>query len=384
MSVPKIAVRVLVSLAVIGIGTTLFCAPLLISQSASDGLGLKSSRCPGCELQRSEVVVLGNAEGPGALKGDVVDVHRDSRGRYYVLEQFSQRIKVFAAEGHHLITIGREGQGPGEFRGISEIVIGEADSLYAFDVLNGTLSVFDSDYSFIRSSQLQTRPTNRIKPVRGGHFIMASWIRTPKRIGYPLHLMDADGQLVASFGSETGEFRPGQARPVKMALATSERVWASQSHKYSPKLWHVFEGHKLREIEREVDWFPPSSAAQGPSVDEPPPPRLTSLAVDGQGRLWTKVSVADPLWEGAVEPSKDGRHIDVTDWKRYTDTVVEVLDSKTGRALARFKFESGFSFIDMEEGLVGENYLDRSLVPRYRIYRLKLVSQKDTKTNNGR
>lgn len=377
MSPSTFRVRLVILVIALAVGAAFPTRPVIpqVADSTADKLGLKSAWCPDCQLQISEVVVLGDAEGPGILKGQVVEVRRDSQGRYYLLEHFSQSIQVFGPEGRHLATIGREGQGPGEFRNVSDIVIGEADTLYAFDQINGTLSVFDPDHAFIRSARLEIRPSIYIESVGRGRFVISSWVRTAERIGFPLHRVDPEGRAEASFGSETGEFRPERVSPVKLAAADSGRVWAADSHRYSVDLWQAFGGDKLRELRREVDWFPPGSPTEPLTADRPPPPRLTALAVDGRGRLWTKVSVADPRWEEAVELAEDGRHINVTDSERYTDTVVEVLDSRTGTALARFKFERGFSFIDMQEGLVGDNLLDEALVPRYKIYRMELAPQ---------
>lgn len=371
------SVRLVTLIIALAIGTASSARPVIpqVAESAGSELGLKSVWCPDCKLHISEIAVLGDAEGPGILKGHVVEARRDSRGRYYLLEHISQSIPVFGPEGRHLTTIGREGQGPGEFRNVSDIVIGEGDTLYAFDQMNGTLSVFDPDYAFTRSARLQIRPTMFIEPVSRGRFIISSWVRTPERIGFPLHLVDPEGRVEASFGSERGEFRPGQVSPVNLAVADSGQVWAGHSHRYSVKLWHAFEGRKLRELRREVDWFPPGSPAEPLTADRPPPPRLTALGDDGRSRLWTKVSVADPQWREAVEMAGDGAHVEVTDPVQYNDTVIEVLDSTTGEALARFKFDRGFFFVDLREGLVGRNLLDEALVPRFKIYRLKLVPQ---------
>ena len=61
---------------------------------------------------------LGQASGVGPeLFGDVRDIEVDSLGRIYVLDSQAGEIRVFEANGTHLRTIARRGEGPGELQG---------------------------------------------------------------------------------------------------------------------------------------------------------------------------------------------------------------------------------------------------------------------------
>ena len=58
----------------------------------------------------------------GALDGDeeyllgaVAGLDVDADGRIYVVDRQAQNVRVFSADGEHLLTIGRGGEGPGEF-----------------------------------------------------------------------------------------------------------------------------------------------------------------------------------------------------------------------------------------------------------------------------
>lgn len=65
-----------------------------------------------------EELRIGSAtdEGPELL-GQVRDLAVDPLDRIYVLESQSNEIRVFDADGEHVRTFGREGQGPGELNG---------------------------------------------------------------------------------------------------------------------------------------------------------------------------------------------------------------------------------------------------------------------------
>jgi hypothetical protein len=49
--------------------------------------------------------------------GVITDVETDREGNFYMLDSQLSEVKVYSADGEYLRTIGREGEGPGEFRG---------------------------------------------------------------------------------------------------------------------------------------------------------------------------------------------------------------------------------------------------------------------------
>jgi hypothetical protein len=74
--------------------------------------------------------------------GTVAALAVDSRGVLYVADGMNQRIEVVAADGRHLATVGRRGQGPGEFQGLRDLAVGRGDTLFAFDVQAQRVTAF--------------------------------------------------------------------------------------------------------------------------------------------------------------------------------------------------------------------------------------------------
>ncbi len=70
----------------------------------------------------------------------------DRQGRVYVVDDL---IKVFGPDGRFLRTLGRLGDGPGEYRGAELTTVG--DSLLLLDLRNSRLSLFDAAGHFVRS-----------------------------------------------------------------------------------------------------------------------------------------------------------------------------------------------------------------------------------------
>ncbi|HEX8904254.1 MAG TPA: 6-bladed beta-propeller [Longimicrobiaceae bacterium] len=73
---------------------------------------------------------------------DLSAVDVDSRGRVYVGDWYQQRVTVLSPGGAVLRTIGRRGEGPGEFRSIRGVQLLSGDSLLVYDPELGRVSVF--------------------------------------------------------------------------------------------------------------------------------------------------------------------------------------------------------------------------------------------------
>jgi hypothetical protein len=77
----------------------------------------------------------------------------DKAGNLYVLDNSEQRVKVFTAQGRLIRTIGRKGQGPGEFQSASRMQL-LRDSLWVFDHVNNRVTVFQLNGKGLRTFPL--------------------------------------------------------------------------------------------------------------------------------------------------------------------------------------------------------------------------------------
>lgn len=105
--------------------------------------------------------------GAGAIDGTEVEqfvrissITTDSRGSIYILDIGSSEIRVFDSSGSFLRTIGRKGEGPGEFLFPSEINIGPSDNLWVLDDGTSRYSRFSRDGTFLDSHPRRIRGRN--------------------------------------------------------------------------------------------------------------------------------------------------------------------------------------------------------------------------------
>ncbi len=96
------------------------------------------------------VTITDEALGGKGFFSQLSDVAVDDKGRVYVSDAKENNIKVFDAAGAYLKTIGRLGQGPGEFNYPTEIEFVRG-RLYVRELWNHRVSVFDAEGVFIKS-----------------------------------------------------------------------------------------------------------------------------------------------------------------------------------------------------------------------------------------
>lgn len=83
---------------------------------------------------------------------------RLSDGRIVVVNAGSHEIRFFSPSGEFLFGVGRDGEGPGEFREPYDLARFAGDSLLIRDLKNQRVSIFDANGQFVRSYQLPMPP----------------------------------------------------------------------------------------------------------------------------------------------------------------------------------------------------------------------------------
>ena len=120
-------------------------------------------------LTEAPLVEIGVLDGePEYQLYQVTGATRLADGRIVVANGGTRELRFYDGDGRFLRSVGRQGAGPGEFRGYMGLHVG-GDSLYAFDSDLRRVSVFDQEGRFARSFVLEG-PTSGASPFMRGVF----------------------------------------------------------------------------------------------------------------------------------------------------------------------------------------------------------------------
>jgi hypothetical protein len=108
----------------------------------------------GAPLELEPVFRLGTAEGPEeTVFGAISGVEVDDEGRIYVLDRQANELRIFTADGEHVRTTGRSGDGPGEFSAANGLRWATPDTLVIVDQSGGRYSFVSRDGDFARTAR---------------------------------------------------------------------------------------------------------------------------------------------------------------------------------------------------------------------------------------
>lgn len=111
-----------------------------------------ASSAPTWRIEPTPTLDLGGAATPnGPALYRVAEVLRLEDGRIAVANGGTNSLEFFAPDGAHLRSVGRGGDGPGEFQALSWVGRLKGDTLAAWDSGLGRLSIFTASGDYVRS-----------------------------------------------------------------------------------------------------------------------------------------------------------------------------------------------------------------------------------------
>jgi hypothetical protein len=123
-----------------------------------------------------EELTIGKAEGSKEyMLSGVIDIAADNSGNIYAADRKENCIRVFDTNGRYVRTIGRSGQGPGEFDGrITRIRITPQNELMAYDWRAFKLTFFSFDGNYLRTVLLKGVQALRISRNTKGNYLVGT------------------------------------------------------------------------------------------------------------------------------------------------------------------------------------------------------------------
>ena len=313
----------------------LAAAPSLPAQSL---VRVSGTPCTSCTIEKRVVLRL-----PGRVNEMISPytiLARDSRGRWLLSTiEIAPSISVYDSTGILLQNFSRRGEGPGEHSRVSVMAVTRGDTVHLFDNALRRHTVFSPSYQYVRSSSYPGRIW-QAGELDDGTLVVNGDLPTPDRVGFPLHRMNQDGSLRESFGAEGTGYRMDASHLLAryIAHAGGDQVWQIPWAVYQPTLWSP--DRKVTHVQRDAAWFPPVQTQRSPGGREPPTPWVHGIWLDNNQLLWTMLRVPDANWApgpGAQALRPDQQHL--VDFNREYDTLIEVIDARTGRLIAAQRFD---------------------------------------------
>ena len=162
-----------------------------------------------CTLGDEPIFRVGNDESNEAQWFSTIrGVGRLSDGSVAVIDDASAEIRIFDAAGRHLRSMGRHGEGPGEFRNAGKLWVLPGDTLWAGDYRPWRYNVFTSDGEWVRAVEMNPiygNPSRSGGVLDNGVSINTVWgqpiprdFKTPDTIVVEAH--GPDGERLATLG----------------------------------------------------------------------------------------------------------------------------------------------------------------------------------------
>ncbi len=86
--------------------------------------------------------------------GNRLYFNTDMEGSFFVTDWDRKRIQKYDASGQYVLTIGRQGQGPGEFQNVWRPQFDKDGNLYVTDISNRKIVFFDKDGRLLREQKI--------------------------------------------------------------------------------------------------------------------------------------------------------------------------------------------------------------------------------------
>ena len=102
------------------------------------------------KLELEEDLSIGNEEDENYLFYRIRDIQVDTDGNIYVLDSGNHRVQVFNNNGNYIYTIGKKGQGPGEFNAPTRLQLDdETGNIYVVDYMLRKIIIFEKEGKYI-------------------------------------------------------------------------------------------------------------------------------------------------------------------------------------------------------------------------------------------
>jgi len=244
--------------------------------------------------------------GPSALVlGDDVEgfvgvdpMLTEIRGTIYLAHQDQRdQLQVFLGSGEFGGTLGRQGEGPGEFRRIMDVDQDSAGLLVVWDGGGSRVSRFeimpDSEHRLVGAIQVSNARATRggVTVLPDGGFLVNAYVTAGGGTGRNLHRLNPDGSFLWSVDAMGRSDRRSDVQWRAVAMADDSTFWAApRTGSYRIDRRRLADGELIDSLLPNRAWYDERNDVQeeggqhiGPSLN---PPNIVDIHVDSDGLLW--------------------------------------------------------------------------------------------------
>jgi hypothetical protein len=151
------------------------------------------------EFELEEDLSIGSEEDENYLFYRAWHMAVDKKGNIYVVDRGNTRIQVFDKEGQYFRTIGRKGQGPGEFRSPAGVFLNDLNGeIYVPDMRS--IKVFASNGDYLRTISLKSGMLSYCISSRG-IILSTTFKRQEKKYLVSLNFINSTGEPEATIAT---------------------------------------------------------------------------------------------------------------------------------------------------------------------------------------
>jgi hypothetical protein len=299
-------------------------------------------------IQLDTIAHLATGPGAGELQLVPLSVVTIPNGGYLAIvdglvgnASVEQR-NIYDASGHFAGTLGREGDGPFEFRRAVGAGRFAADSLYLWDRQRRLMTVLDRSAKPVRTFVVNANGF-RLTTATDGRFVLDGYADGGS-YSQPVNAFAPDGKLIGAFGEMAPRERFAPGPPTDRVVASDGHGgwWTVRTgYRYEVEHWDSTL-HRTAQWLPETDWFPLQHDLEAPKRGE------TGFEHLRPGASWIQVDTAGRLWIGGHKPAAHAQermdscvHEGTQPFsclmqlgERSFETVVEVRSRVDGRLLA--------------------------------------------------
>lgn len=320
--------------------TVFIAACLALACADSDGQA-------GERIVLDTIVQLQTGPGPGELPLPPLSVVAIPDGGYLAIvdgvigSASVERRNLYDSTGRYVGSLGREGDGPDEYRRAVAAAGFGGDSLYLWDRQRRLMTVLDRSARPVRTF-IVNADGFQLNSAADGHFVLDGYAEGGNYTE-PLNGFTPAGQLIAAFGEVSPRKRFAPGPPVERRAASDGHGgwWTVRSgYRYEVEHWDSVLHRTARWLPA-TDWFPVQKDLESPRRGETGfehlRPGVNWIQVDSAGRLWIgghmPTAGAQKQLDACIQDGAQPFTCAMQLGPNTFTTVVEIRDSEDGHLL---------------------------------------------------